>query len=70
VQLCLYAFISAIWYALRLASSSSTASPGAIPVKHLKSGWIKAFHQVKREVTKAVDSLPGASVVIKEASSL
>jgi hypothetical protein len=48
-------------YALRSSSSSSTAGPCANPVTHLKAGWHKTFHQVKKKVTKAVDSLPGTS---------
>jgi hypothetical protein len=57
-------------YALRSAASSSTASPSANPVTHPKAGWHKDFHQLKKEVTKAVDSLPGASLGRKEARGL
>jgi hypothetical protein len=50
-------FLPSVTYAVRSASSSSTASPGANPVVLPKAGWHKSFHQANKEVKKAVDSL-------------
>ena len=56
-------------YALRSSTSLSTASPGTSTATP-KAGWHKAYHQVKKEVLKAVDTLPGASVGRKEAQAI
>ncbi len=56
-------------YALRSSTSLSTASPGTSTATP-KAGWHQAYHQVKKEVLKAVDTLPGASIGRKEAQAI